>query len=75
MYGDITKAGTLGWLVSCLVGKGVEDLPNTKTSKVICDMVALRLTIEGDSVFRLRNVDRRRHIVCEAPMLIKVDDD
>lgn len=49
--------------------------PNPKTRKVVGHVEAIRGAIESDVVFRRRDVHRRRHVVGETPVLVKVDDD
>lgn len=50
-------------------------IPNAQTGKVVGDMVVVGHASKGDAIFRLRNVHWWRDVVCEAAVLVKVDNE
>lgn len=50
-------------------------LPNTKARKVVGDVVAVRGSIEFETILGGRDVGRRGNVVGETTVLVKVDDD
>ena len=52
----------------------MRNSPNTKPGEVIRDVMSLRLSVEDDLIVRSRDVCRWRDMVCEAAVLVEVDD-
>lgn len=75
IWGDDKRrdAGTCQQFV-CQLSHRKSVLPNTETSEVVGDIVALGNSSERDLVFWLGDVDWRRNVVREASMFIEVDD-
>jgi hypothetical protein len=75
--GEMRKAGTLSVLTydwDRRYRTGSEYIPYTQSGKVVGNMMIIRLAVKSDAILRLGNIHRRRNVVSEAAVLVKVDN-